>query len=66
MVNENPILTFRRKKNLTQAKLGAMLGVCANCVSRWETGDRIPRSAVWDRIRKVTGIIVNAHDFRRQ
>ena len=40
-VNEK-IHRLRKAKNLTQGKLGAMLGLSAQAVSKWERGETMP------------------------
>jgi DNA-binding transcriptional regulator YiaG len=36
---------LRRASHLTQSEIGGECGVSGACVSRWESGDRMPRGA---------------------
>jgi transcriptional regulator with XRE-family HTH domain len=38
------IKTMRKRAGLTQRQLAERLGVTHNTVSRWETGERMPRN----------------------
>lgn len=53
---EHPLTKYRARKNLTQAELGAELGVTHATVCRWENGTRTPRVRELIRISEITGI----------
>jgi DNA-binding transcriptional regulator YiaG len=42
-------LTIRRRARLSQAEIGATVGVSTAAVSRWETGRRVPRGKAAQR-----------------
>lgn len=49
----------RKKRELTQEQLGARLGVTAAAVSKWETGETLPDTALLPGICQVLGISPN-------
>jgi transcriptional regulator with XRE-family HTH domain len=54
-IGEN-IARFRKEKGLTQAKLGEMVGVSNQAVSKWESGTTIPDVMLLPEISKALGI----------
>lgn len=51
------------KKKLTHAAFGAMIGATQAAVSRYVSGQRVPRPRVMARIVEVTKGQVTANDF---
>ena len=66
---------LRNKKGLTQKELGKLLGVSDKAVSKWETGEAMPRTAKLVLITDLFGVTMeqlssedfdcNAEDFRQ-
>ncbi len=54
-IREN-IARLRKKKELTQAELGEMLGVSNQAVSKWESGMTMPDVMLLPEISKVLGV----------
>lgn len=59
----HPLRRWRHKKQLSLEALGAQLGVNRSTLSYYETGNRIPRPPIMERIRRVTEGEVTASDF---
>lgn len=49
----------RKKAGLSQADVGAMLGVASAAVCQWETGKTMPRSSLLPKIAKIYGCTVD-------
>ena len=49
----------RKKAGLSQAAVGAMLGVAPAAVCQWETGKTTPRSSLLPKIAKIYGCTVD-------
>lgn len=47
------IRAYRKKAKMTQEDVAKLVGVKANTVSQWETGDRVPRV---DMLQKLAGV----------
>ena len=66
---------LRNKKGLTQKELGKLLGVSDKAVSKWETGEAMPRTAKFVLITDLFGVTMeqlsseefdcNAEDFQQ-
>ena len=54
-IGEN-IAQYRKEKGLTQAKLGEMVGVSNQAVSKWESGMTIPDVMLLPEISKALGV----------
>jgi transcriptional regulator with XRE-family HTH domain len=54
--------TWRRTRRLSQEALGALLGVTAVAVGRYETG-RVPEAAVLQKLIDLTEGAITANDF---
>lgn len=54
------ILAARRSANLTQASLGALIGVDHGTVYRWETGQREPSAIMLGRIALACGVTADS------
>lgn len=52
----NIIKQARKKKGLTQAELGELMGITAVTVGQWETGKRIPKDETIERISEALDI----------
>ena len=50
---------FRREKNITQKQLGDVIGVSAQCISKWEREDCYPDITVLPIIADAIGCTVN-------
>jgi transcriptional regulator with XRE-family HTH domain len=53
------ILRYRKEKGLTQAKLGALLGVTYQAVSKWERGKTMPDLFLLPRLADVFGCTID-------
>jgi len=54
-------LAERRKElKLSQAALGAKVGVDGMTVSRWERGESLPQRRYWNKLEEVTGLSISA------
>ena len=53
------IASIRKEKNMTQQKLGDLLGVTNKTVSRWENGTYMPDIAIIPELCSVLRIEVN-------
>ena len=58
-INEN-IASLRKKKNLTQEDLGAMLGVSAQAISKWENCVSMPDICLLPIIADTLGVSIDA------
>lgn len=59
MIDEHDLIRRRRDAlELTQAELGAAVGVDALTVSRWERGESTPRFRYWLKLAKVLQVPV--------
>ena len=56
----NRITALRKSKGLTQAELGAQIGVSAKTVSKWETGRSYPDILLLPRLAAALGVTVDA------
>ena len=54
----NFLYTLRSEKNLSQAELGAMLGVTNKAVSKWENGSAKPSTILLPRIAEIFDVSV--------
>lgn len=54
----NLIVEKRKERGLTQAELGAMLGISGKAVSKWERGLSKPCEEHWDRLVALLGLPV--------
>lgn len=71
----NNLYELRNKKGLTQKELGKLLGVSDKAVSKWETGESMPRTAKLVLITDLFGVTMeqlssedfdcNAEDFQQ-
>ncbi len=71
----NNLYELRNKKGLTQKELGKLLGVSDKAVSKWETGEAMPRTAKLVLITDLFGVTMeqlssedfdcNAEDFQQ-
>ena len=50
---------FRREQNITQKQLGDVIGVSAQCISKWEREDCYPDITVLPIIADAIGCTVN-------
>lgn len=57
MIGEN-IKKLRERKDLTQGKLGEMVGASQSHVGRWERGEVEPRPKMKERLAEVLGVTV--------
>lgn len=62
-MDEHPLRRWRQDKNLSLEALGEQIGVTRSALSNYETGNRIPRPKVMQRIQKVTRGKVSPRDF---
>lgn len=53
------IKTRRKNAKMTQADVGNLVGVKANTVCQWETGERIPHIATLRKLANVFGCTVD-------
>ena len=51
---------FRKARSLTQEKLGEMLGVSSQAVSKWEKGDSLPDIMLLPQLCEVFGVTADA------
>ena len=54
------ILELRRARSLTQEKLGEMLGLSNQAVSKWENGDSMPDILVLPQLCEILGISIDS------
>lgn len=54
---------YLRSKSITQAQFAKLIGATQGQVSRYATGDAIPRANIMAKIREVTGGVVTADSF---
>lgn len=59
----HPLKRWRRENNLTLEALGQQIGVTRSSLSHYETGARIPRPQIMEKIREATGGAVRPADF---
>ncbi|MDE6655953.1 MAG: ATP-binding cassette domain-containing protein, partial [Anaeroplasmataceae bacterium] len=52
----NFITTLRKEKNLTQGKLGELVGVSNKAISKWENGQGLPEAKYMAKLCEVLGI----------
>lgn len=52
----------RKEKGLTQTQLAKIVGVTPGAISRWETSDREPTVAMYEKIMKAMGVEIVAFD----
>lgn len=57
-ITGSTIKTLREKKQFTQAKLAAMLGVSDKAVSKWETGKGLPDITLIEPLASALGVSV--------
>ena len=57
------IVEKRKERGLTQAELGAMLGISGNAVSKWERGLSKPCDEHLYRLRCCTEVFANIQKF---
>jgi transcriptional regulator with XRE-family HTH domain len=50
----HPIAVCRERLGKTQEEFGAMLGVDAMTVSRWERGENLPSRRYWPKLEELT------------
>lgn len=62
MADDHPLVRYRQQQSLTQARLGALLGVTDVTVSRWENGIRKIDQNKLSEVARLTGI--PARDLR--
>ena len=55
------IVEKRKERGLTQAELGAMLGISGKAVSKWERGLSKPCEEHWERLVAFLGLPVDSH-----
>ncbi len=55
------IVEKRKERGLTQAELGAMLGISGKAVSKWERGLSKPCDEHWERLIDLLGLPVDSH-----
>ena len=55
----NLIMTERKAKKLTQAKLAEKLFVSEKTISKWETGNGIPDTNILPKLCEIFGISIN-------
>lgn len=53
------IKEVREKKKITQETIASKMGVTVATVSRWETGEMLPRTSRLKQLAKVLGCSVN-------
>lgn len=53
------IRNFRVRKNLSQEDLAARLGIDRTTVTKWETGESLPRAEKLPRIAAILGCTVD-------
>lgn len=53
------IRTLREKAKITQKELAAQMGYGQTCVTNWETGVSLPRTADLPRLAAVLGVTVD-------
>ncbi len=56
----NNLREFRRRKNLTQEQLASLLKVSPQAVSKWETSDTLPDTALLPEIAGVLDVSIDA------
>lgn len=56
MSEANPLKQYRDTSEISQEKLGELIGVDGNTIARWERGDHLPQKKFWSKIAEVTGI----------
>lgn len=62
----HPLRKFRAKRKLTMADFAEIMGVTSATISRWETGERVPESKYWAKLKQVTGGKITADHFTPQ
>lgn len=56
MTKPHPIVQCRKDRgNLSQEAFGAMFGVHAMTVHRWEKGESLPRRRFWPKLEELIG-----------
>lgn len=55
----NLIAELRREKGLTQRALAGKMGICAQTVSKWETGHGFPDVSLVSRLSEVFGVDIS-------
>lgn len=63
MVGGMKLAEYLALKEITHAAFAEKIGTTQATVSRYASGARLPRPAVLDRIKRVTGGAVTANDF---
>ena len=53
------LFALRKEKGMTQAELAEMLGVTNKAVSKWETGEAMPETALLLPIARIFGVTVD-------
>ena len=53
------IKKLREKKKLTQEDLAVMLGMKRSAISKWETGEALPRAETLKRLAKILGCTID-------
>lgn len=57
---------WRKREIMTQAQAASRIGVSVTTISRWESGEVVPRQKQMAAIRRATRGAVGAVDFVRQ
>lgn len=55
----NPIKALREKTELTQQRLGELLGVVQSTVAMWETGESMPRADKLPELARILGCTID-------
>jgi len=55
----NPIKALREKADLTQQRLGELLGVVQSTVAMWETGESMPRADKLPELARILGCTID-------
>lgn len=54
------ILELRKSRSLTQEKLGSMLGISSQAVSKWENGENLPDLTLLPQLCEILGVTADA------
>ena len=60
------IVEKRKERGLTQAELGAMLGISGKAVSKWERGLSKPCEEHWERLVALLGLPVESTEVAEE
>ena len=55
----NNLKKFREKAGVSQSQLATTLGISQQAVTKWETGECLPRASMLIKIAKVLGCTVD-------